>query len=284
VVDLRPIDFSPAGLERICALLRVVFPSATHIGPAYLERVYNGNPVGPTTGVSAYSDEGQLVGLYPMMPVRSIVHGEEELGIALLQLAVHPSQQGRGVFTSLFEACRELMEAAGYTYLVGVTNARSAPIYEKRFACQLVCQLDVKLGVGPIPPGAELGDSQYKRVWDREGIAWRCGIPERPYAVERRGDRAHLHAPTGRFGIWTELGAFPREVVPPDLPPYSAANPLRLWIGTDPTRDWKRSLYVDLPRRFRPSPLVLAFGDFSGKNRLIDPRRVQFGVFDFDAY
>jgi len=284
VVDLRPIDLSPAGLERTCGLLRAVFPQATHIDTAYLDRLYHGNPVGPAIGLAAFSGDGELICHYLMIPVRLIIQGRAELGIWLFQLAVHPRHRGRGLFTALVEGSREMMEAAGYSYIVGVTNAKSAPIYQKRFGHQLICPLDVKIGVGPVPPAGELERPEYKRVWDREGIAWRCGLPARPYAVERRGDRGHLFARTGRFGIWAEVGAFDWNDLPPDLPSFSPRSPLRLWIGTDPTRDWSRSFYVDLPKRLQPSPLYLAFGDYSGKNRTLDARRVQCNLFDFDAF
>jgi predicted N-acetyltransferase YhbS len=283
-MEIRPIDVSPAGLARTAVLLKAVFPEATHIDAAYLDRLYNGNPVGPTTGLAAFSDEGELVAHYLMIPVRSLIHGEVEDGIWPFQLAVHPAHRGRSVFTALVEGSRELMEEAGYSYIVGVTNAQSAPIYQKRFGCQLICQLDVKIGVGPAPEGRPLADPEYRRVWNREGVAWRCGLPARPYRVVRRAGRARLYARTGRWGIWCEVASLPEGDVPPDLPRFAARSPLRLWIGTDPGRDWSRSLYVDVPRRLRASPLHLTFGDFSGRGRRFDPRRVEFQVFDFDAY
>ena len=44
--DFRPIDLSPAGIAQACELLRLVFPTATHITPDYLARLYFGNPLG----------------------------------------------------------------------------------------------------------------------------------------------------------------------------------------------------------------------------------------------
>lgn len=282
-VEVRPIDLSPPGIERSYELLRAVFPEARYLSPAYLERLYRGNPVGETLGFAAWAGDA-LVGHYLMIPVRSIVQGEEELGIWPFQLAVHPGYRGRSLFRVLVERSFERMADLGYTYIVGITNAQSTPIYVERFGCQLVRPLEVRLGLGTTPrPGAAEG-FEYARVWTREGVSWRLGLPEHPYALVRRGDLGHLYAPTGRHGVAVEVAALPLEWLPGDLPGHRSAQPLRLWIGADPTRNWSRSAYVPLPRRLWPSPLNLVFGDLSGRKRRLDPRRVRFSGFDFDAY
>ncbi len=172
----------------------------------------------------------------------------------------------------------------GFGYLSGVGNAMSTPILVSKWGIQKVCELDVKLGIGPIPPRRESGDLDLVRVWDKEGIAWRLSHAARPYQVKYRGERGHLYAPTGKFGIPVEIGSFERRLLPADLPPLKTPSPLRLWIGVDPNRDWSRSLYFSIPVRFRPSPLNLLFYDLTDKKRTLDPSRAYIDVFDFDAY
>ncbi len=99
-----------------------------------------------------------------------------------------------------------------------------------------------------------------------------------------RGDVGHLYADSGKYGIQVEIGAFARELLPNNLPELESHNPVRMWIGTDPTRDWSRSLYFDLPKRLRPSPLILLWNDLTGQGRRHVPDNVQYEIFDFDVY
>jgi hypothetical protein len=102
--------------------------------------------------------------------------------------------------------------------------------------------------------------------------------------VQYRGEFGHLYAPTGKLGVFVEIGMFERRMLPEGLPTLEAPHPFRLWIGVDPSRKWRRSLYFNLPVRFRPSPLNLLFYDLTDQKRVFDPARVRYDVFDFDAY
>jgi hypothetical protein len=125
---------------------------------------------------------------------------------------------------------------------------------------------------------------QFRRVWDAAGVAWRLGVPAAPYRVKCRHGHAHLYADSGRFGIRVEVGAFPEDMVPRGLVPLRALNPLRLWIGKDATRDWSGTFYVDVPERLKPSPLNLLFYDLTGADRQFVPDKVQYDLFNFDAF
>ena len=281
--EVRPIDPSPPGIEETVGLLRVVYPHAHYLTPRYLDRLYNGNPVGPTSGYSAFQ-EGTLIGHYLMIPITARIHGKEEVGMWPFQLATHPGFRGKGLFTALAEASYAESRKKGYGYVTGVANAMSTPLFVGKWGFQSVCQLDAKLGVGPTPPSRFGADVDYERTWSPEGIEWRLGHPATPYRVIRRGDRLHLYGTTNKYGIWAEVGAFPEGDLPPDLRPLGVPNPVRLWIGVDASRDWSRSAYFEVPARFRPSPLNLLFLDLTGQGRRFDPGRVRYELFDFDAY
>jgi hypothetical protein len=102
--------------------------------------------------------------------------------------------------------------------------------------------------------------------------------------VKWRGDVGHIYADTGRLGIQAEIGAFRRDQLPSDLPELGLGNPLRIWLGKDPTRDFSRSLYFDVPRRLRASPLILLWHDLTGERRRHNEDKVQYDVFGFDAF
>ncbi len=284
--DFRPIEFTPAAIEETCALLRIVFPTAKHITPEYLRRLYHGNPLGETWGLSCFDDAGRLVAHNIMIPIKARVFGQVETGIWPFQLATHPEARMKGLFVEMTEATFTESAERGYTFLSGVGNQNSAPIFVKKWNYQAICQLDAKIGIGEIPRSGDLADSHLTRIWDDPaGIAWRLGhSPHGPYQVQYRGDYGHIFADSGRLGIKVEIGAFERSMLPSDLAPLRALNPLRLWLGKDPTRDWKGSLYFDIPERLKPSPLILLWHDLTGQQRRHDPDKVQYEVFDFDAY
>jgi predicted N-acetyltransferase YhbS len=282
-MEIRPVDLTPPGLERTCRLLNVVFPHARHLTPAYLDRLYNGNPLGPTFGFSAFV-EGELVGHYLMIPIAAKIFGKADRGIWPFQLATHPGFRGKGLFTALVEQSFGAARDLGFTFFSGVGNANSTPLFVGKWGFQLVCPLDVKLGVGPIPETAFGDEAEFVRTWDRESVAWRLQHPAAPYRVSYRNDVGHLFAPSGKPGIMVQVGAFPRALLPEGLPRLTTPSPLRLYVAADKSRKFSRSAYIDVPMRLRPSPLNLLFYDLTDQKRRFDPNRVRYEVFDFDAY
>jgi GNAT superfamily N-acetyltransferase len=280
--EIRALDLSPQGLERTARLLRVVFPTARHITPAYLSRLYHGNPLGPTTGLCAYEGD-ELVGHYLMIPIRARIFGVEETGIWPFQLATHPGYRLKGLFSRFVEESFDLCREGGFTFFAGVGNANSTPIFVEKWGYQRIRQLDVKLGLGPAPPKGDDSGLELVRIWDRETIAWRLGHPAHPYRVRRSGGVVRVYA-QGPYRIPVEVGVFPSNQIPDGLPALRGPAPLRLFVGADPTRDWSRSAYRDVPQRFWPSPLHLLFYDLTGQGRRFDPGAVRYEVFDYDAY
>jgi len=282
-LEVRPCDLSDEGIARTCELLRAVFPHATHIDVEYLKRLYRGNPMGPTSGVSGWEGD-DLVGHYLMIPIVVEIFGKAERGIWPFQLATHPDYQGKGVFSTLAEASFEQCRRDGYGFLSGVGNEKSSPIFVKRWGFQAIRPLDVKLGLGTVAPRGELPGCQFRQVWERDAVRWRLGLPAVPYRVRRRDGIAHLYADTGRYGIDIEVGAFPEEWIPADQPTRRGLQPLRMWAGIDPARDWSGTLYFDVPERLKPSPLIFLFWDLTDAGREFDPDKVQYELFNFDAY
>ncbi|HVU00440.1 MAG TPA: GNAT family N-acetyltransferase [Polyangiaceae bacterium] len=283
MLDIRPIDMSPAGIARTCKLLNVVYPHAPHLTTAYLDRLYNGNPLGPTFGFSAFEND-ELVGHYLMIPIAATIFGKPDRGIWPFQLATHPGFRGKGLFTALVERSFDAARERGFTFFAGVGNQNSTPLFVGKWGFQSICQLDVKLGVGPIPESRAGSDFQLLRTWDAPGIAWRLQHPAAPYRVQFRDGIGHLFAPAGKAGIWVQVGSFPEEMLPAGLEPLRTPNPLRLYIAADSSRDFSRSLYVTVPMKYRPSPLNLLFYDLTDQKRRFDPKLVRYDLFDFDAY
>ncbi len=284
--DLRQIDLSEPSLQSYHRLLTEVFPSAAaQFTQAYLTWQYVRNPAGPAVGFNAFAGE-TLAAHYVTLPIRVQLEGRACKGLLSLNTATHPQHQGKGLFTKLADATYQYAASQGYELVVGVANANSTPGFTRKLGFQLVSPLEARLGVGPLPSQDPRFTSEFEVLWDRELLAWRLANPSRAYRLRQRGESVRVEAPTGKAGIQAILGDFPRPLCPTSLErtaPFSP-NPVRLWLGIDPSRHFKRSLYPTIPERLRPSPLNLIYRDLTGKRPSLDVSRLRFRALDFDAY
>lgn len=277
--ELRPLDRAPAGLERLAGLLRAVFPAATHLGPAYLDWLYNGNPAGPALGFDAWH-AGSPVGHYVLVPVRARLFGAPARGAHSLNGAVHPAHQGRRLYARLGEQAHRAACEQGFEFLIGVPNANSTHVFVRTFGFQLVRALEARLGIGPPPRAEGRAEAEYERAWDAETLRWRLASPGGCYAARARDGRCELWAPTGRLGVQVLLGEVDAELAR-ELPRRRRVGPW-LWIGAEPGP--RQAAGWNLPRPLRPAPLHFVFLDLSGGGRRLDPGRLRYRALDFDAY
>ncbi|MFT5042715.1 MAG: hypothetical protein ACI8TX_003708, partial [Hyphomicrobiaceae bacterium] len=192
---------------------------------------------------------------------------------------------GRGVY---FGMARELyadLASHGTGFGIAVTNDLSTPGFVLNCGFEIVRPLQARLGMGPIHLARRDTEVDFQKLWNAETIAWRLSPPHVCYRYEDRATLARVIGPTGRAGIEVMLGYVPARSIPTDRPVRRRSpNPLRLWLGLDERIDWKRSLYRDLPMRFRPSPLNLIFADLTASGVGIDPQRVRWSGLDFDDF
>ena len=279
--ELRPMDHDPAGIVRIADLLRVVFPDAAHFSERVLEWEYNANPDGPAVGTNAWAGD-ELAAHYVTIPLRALVHGQEERGLLSLNTATHPDHQGKGLFTRLANATYERAAAEGYGFVVGVANANSTPGFTRKLGFQLVAPLLAMIGVGPVLP-QEAGTSDYQRIWHPDALAWRLAHPAYPYRLLRGSTMDLLMTERTQAGARLLLGVLPSGTLREGaLPAFQGTAPFRIWIGLDHGLRWQGRPWVNIPMRFRPTPLNLIFKDLSGRGRRLDPAKVRFQALDFD--
>jgi GNAT superfamily N-acetyltransferase len=281
-MEHRRIDVSPTGITEVSELLGATFPHLDYLTPRYLTWAYVANPDGEAFGFNAYDGE-RLAAHYVTQPLRAVVDGRAERALLSLHTATRPEYQGRGLFTDLARDTFAAAADAGYGHVIGVANAASTPGFLRKLGFQLVAPLEARVGLGPAPRPDPRLQPGYRREWSEAALRWRLDCPGRDYRCERRGGEVSLHAATGRFGIWVELGSLEVAVLPAP-PPALGFRPLRLWLGLDCGRRFDRAVYGPLPARLRPSPLNLIFLDLTGRGRRLDPGRVRFQVLDFDAY
>jgi GNAT superfamily N-acetyltransferase len=285
MADIRPYDPTPEGLAELSRLFRSCFRFGAHMDAAYIDWSYRGNPDGPAIALEARV-AGRLAAHFAVTAFRARVFGREELGVQMQHAATHPEHRGRGLFVALAERALELAARAGYGFAVGPANSASLPIFCTRLAFDYVRHFDVRVGVGPAArrrprPAAPV---DFERIFGAEALRWRLVRPDRPYRAQGAGESVRIFAARGVRGIPVELGTYPRERVPRDLPAFAPRHPLRAWIGLDPQRSWWGRPYLGVPVPLRPAPLAFVFRDLSGGGRSLDPRRVRADMLDYDAF
>jgi hypothetical protein len=123
----------------------------------------------------------------------------------------------------------------------------------------------------------ETADAPLKPSWDQAAFDWRLSNPNGRYS--RKGEQ--VLADTGRFGIKAVLSLNTEKLDPGNI--KTSATPLRLWIGLNPGLKLK-GIFMDVPQRFKTSPLNLIFKDLTGKLPRFDKREVIFELLEFDVY
>ena len=278
---LKPVTVSDADIVEIAVLLRAVFPDADHFTDEAVSWQYRDNPDGQVVGYNAWLD-AVLAAHYVTIPLVARLQGVEERGLLSLNTATHPVHQGKGLFTKLANATYAHARDQGYSFVVGVANASSTHGFIKKLGFQLVSPLRAMIGIGQLPYREVDAATDYERVWSDAAIRWRLKHPVYGYKLKRSGERRMVLSERSQFGARYVLGSFPGERFDGCAPAENGTVRMKTWIGLDPSLHWGGSLFINVPMRFRPSPLNLIFKDLTGRNRQLDRDRVRFQAMDFD--
>jgi GNAT superfamily N-acetyltransferase len=255
----------------------------------YLRWLYYENPNGTVVGFDAW-DGDRAVAHYVCVPLLANIQGGGPRKVLLsLNTATHPDYQGRGLFVKLASEAYALAAEQGYAAVIGVANANSTHGFVNRLGFQLVSQLSVRVGIGPLQidaAAAREGATDLICSWSPEAIAWRLTNPHRQSRlVFQKGGIAGFAAPStnAAFVAWTERPADTDWSLVPDRK-WTDRRP-RVFVGLVPPAAARMSAYVDLPNRLRPAPLNLIYKPLT---RDAPPRltasKIFFDFLDFDAF
>jgi len=268
-------ETSPEHIAQYATFLSSAFPETHKYSVAYVGWQYRLNPNGPVVGFDAWADD-ELVSHYVTLPVAYAIDGEMTRGLLSLNTATHPNHRGKDLFTELASNTYELGRDLGYRFVIGVANENSTHGFLERLGFRLISPLDVRVGCGTFRT-TSASSCRLAAAWNEETLHWRLGNPSGTYT--RRG--RELYAEAGRFGIRAVV-ALDKQVRDDDAKRIPFA-PLKVWIGID--RQLRtRGIFVDLPRRMRPSPLNCILRDLRGDLPTFEKGDVRFGLIDFDAY
>ncbi len=278
---LKPVEASGGEIAAITALLQTAFPGARHFTEAVVRWQYKENPEGPAVGFNAWQGD-ELAAHYVTLPMMAMVQGTLEKGLLSLNTATHPAHQGKGLFTKLAMATYEHAAQAGYGFVVGVANANSTHGFTKKLGFELVSPLRAMIGFGALPMRTKNTDVQFAHAWSDLSLAWRLRHPAYAYSVKQDGGRTLILSQRKQFGARHVLGVRDLPLNTSSIPVETGIVFRKVWIGLDPALDWHHKTYLNIPMRFRPSPLNLIFKDLSGTGRMLDPAHVRFDTMDFD--
>jgi GNAT superfamily N-acetyltransferase len=255
----------------------------------YLRWLYRDNPAGTVVGTDAW-DGARLAAHYACVPAAATLEGRDRTVLLSLNTATHPDYQGRGLFTRLAEATYAAGARDGHALVYGVANANSTPGFLRKLGFSLAGRLDARVGTGRVDAmaghGAEVAarSASFVRRWPAAELAWRVASPARPWRHGRlRDGTLAAWTPTGTAGIsaWSELGAAEATTVPEAV----RAPWLRLHLGLRPAdARGMRGLWMDVPARFRSSPLNLIFRTLQHDAGVPDASDIHFNAIDFDAF
>ncbi|HAS43994.1 MAG TPA: hypothetical protein DCS93_26185 [Microscillaceae bacterium] len=279
--EICPITLTTDAISRYATFLGKVFHKPVLFTKAYLDWQYRQNPDGDTLGFDAFTPEGQLAAHYVVQPLQALVQGKLTKGLLSYNTATHPQHTGKGLFTRLAQATYKRAQALGYEFIVGVSNQQSTPGFIKKLGFQWVAPLTVKVGMGKItfPENAEY---EYQRYWTPEALTWRFNHPQKHYSLKKQSQGFDIFT-CPKPGIAVTLAHFPEDVLP-----FTHAKPqfygAKMWMGIDAQIDWRKGLFINLPNRFKPSPLNLIFKDLTQVGRILDRTKIRFNALDFDAF
>lgn len=208
---------------------------------AYLDWLYFENPRGFVLGYDAYDGE-TLVAHYACVPIK--INGFRHNTLLSLNTATHPDYQGRGLFGVLASKTFE-SAAPNYANVIGVANSKSVGGFVKHLGFSVIGNLDLRIGkLSREVEGA--------RVFTKEEVKWRSNCPGRPLSILAiRSGYFLIRAKPFQFLPSLKAIMFVEGVSVKD------SHPLRIGI----TLDWRSGSnpVLKLPKRLKPSPLVLIF-------------------------
>ena len=285
MIRLEPLRLDREALALYVSFFSLVYPRSRHFSVDYLNWLYCQNTDGMPFGFNAW-ENGQLVAHYACIPSRVKVNGHTVKAMLSLNTATHPAFQGRGLFTQLANSTYEMAAAQGVDAVYGVANANSTPGFVKKLGFQKVRPLDACVGFGNLGVdwSARAKNTCFERVWDAASLRWRLGNPQKRLHAHVNRSCSAFWAPGPGWGVqaYAEL----------DLPFFFDETPQRmlercaprLFLGLYPTGTWSKHRYVEIPERWRPSPLNLIYRPLGSLPSEIDGHAVSFSFLDFDAY
>ena len=263
--DFEGLTIRPVRHSELFDYSRLLSSSFQKFRPsvAYLDWLYFGNPRGSVLGFDAY-DGKVLVAHYACIPIKINTYAHNSL--LSLNTATHPDYQGRGLFRILANKTFQAAENQ-FANVIGVANSRSVGGFVKHLGFNAIGNLELRIG--------KLSRQvEGSRVFSDEDLGWRSNCPGRPLSLTHLGSGTNLVAAKPfKFAPKLKATVFKEGI--------SVTNSHPKMVGV--TLDWRRETdpLLKLPKRLKPSPLVLIFKPLLESDSGL---LTSFSFPDFDAF
>jgi len=288
MTDSALVVFKKSSVDQLAdyaAFYRLCFPGASHLSVPYLQWLYSANPAGECIGADAYSGN-MVVGQVIAVPGNYLLQGRPVKGLLAVNVAVHPKFQGRYLFKKLGLKMCEFGAEEGYEFVIGVANAAATPGWTRQMGFQLVRPLEARLGLGNlhIDFAAAQKMADFVRAWSGNDLRWRMRNPNNAVSMRNTTGCTQFFAQAkGKMlPAYAELPRPDDQVIQTN--DSQLLSPFRLFLGLVPDGACNFSTYVDIPQRFRPSPLNLIYRSLTGTVKQLEKDAISFSFLDFDAY
>lgn len=243
-------------------LFNLCFPHSK-LNRRYLEWLYFSNPLGEVVGFDAM-DGDVLASHYACIPTRI----GNSIGLLSLNTATHPDYRSKRLYQKLAQMTYERW-GKEFNYVIGVANAQSASVFVKRLGFKEIGRLNLRFGDLRRPISGA-------RSWSKAELDWRVNSPRQQLEKKIVGDSL------------VELSMRPRNlpfkiksIIPihdTDSTGMELSETSKYGFTVDWIRDKKPQIY--LPKKWKPSPLVMIYQSFSG----LDTQVNSWSFPDFDAF
>lgn len=284
-MEFLPIEFNENSLASYSLLFSTCFPKSKKYNVEYLRWLYCENPAGSAVGFDAWDGE-KLAAHYVCIPSHASVVSHTVKVLLSLNTATHPSYQGKGLFTKLAEMVYVTGSESGFDCVYGIANANSTPGFIRKLGFQLVDPLEARVGVGSLNIDYESSkrNAQFERIWSPQDLDWRCSNPGNAIFRRTHAGLVQFHARViGKFlAVYAEFS--PQQAADAGNFKWNYLSPTRLFLGLVPESACKFERYLNIPQRFRPSPLNFIYRTLSDSVPTLERGSVSLSFLDFDAY
>jgi GNAT superfamily N-acetyltransferase len=283
-MNFEPIKVDRASLKKCVDLFSECFPSASHITVPYLEWMYRDNPRGQVIGFNAI-DKEKIVAHYACLPCELMLGGEKKKSLLAILSTTHPDYQGQGLFPKLANHTYESIDKQKFACVYGVGNANSTPSLVRKLGFQLVKPLDVKIGISQLSInwGNVRETSQFRRLWTEADIKWRALNQANPASIAKTTSGHNIFYADSVNSMIKVISPIKIDDNLTETLPKLNFFP-KLFIGLFPKDSCNFREYINIPDRFKPSPLNMLYKPLHTHIKQLDPDLVTFGFQDFDAY
>ncbi len=271
-MEYKLVQVKRENLPAYSKLLSEVFTDTKKYTEQFLNWQYFENPAGAVVGFDVFYGD-QLVAHYVTIPVIYTINNTSVKGLLSLNTATKKEHQGKGLFLKLANATYELAKQLEYKFVVGVANQNSSHGFINKLGFDLISKLDVKIYIGKVKHKTTQ-PNYFRALWNEELIKWRLNNPEGNYFYSANSVFSGTHLPFFKSLITTN------NIYNIKLDKLKI-NLLKIAIGLNLN---KPSFAINLPDKFKPSPLNLIFKNLSGEDLKITSENFYFETIDFDAY